>query len=146
LLTSFGNNSLTKISSFVQGRLTMIFFRIPSARSIDGLFLLMVVAMPLVAAVAAAAGIMVLGGREGGGPLTILLDVAKFCYLGVAMAHLSRGLAERTDGGLASEAWWNPKAEAQEAPAFDGEFWHRFPNHFDGAAIGLALALMLAMF
>lgn len=123
----------------------MLLARIPSARSIDGTILLSVVALPLVAAGVAVVAMLLLGSAEAAEPVTALLDVAKFCYLGVAMAHLSRGLAERTDGGLASESWWNPWAENEEAGAYDTEFWHRFPNHFDGAAIGMALTLMLAM-
>lgn len=124
----------------------MMLSRIPSARRVDGPFLLMVVAMPLVAALAASLGVLLIGPTDAGGPVAVLLDVAKFCYLAVGMAHLSRGLVDRTDGGLASQAWWNPWYEAEGLRSQDtADYWHCFPNHFDGAAIGVAMALILAM-
>lgn len=127
--------------------------KIPCALRIDPRLLIAVIALPLVAAVVIAGGVMAMTPvdvvAEAGGPVAFALGFAKFCYLAVAAAHLGHGLAERTDGGPADPAWWWPQERGGAGPrgrrAAETPYWHIFPNHFDGAGIALAITLALTI-
>lgn len=118
---------------------------IPNARRVDPQRLLSVMAIPLAAAIAIAATVTATGSAtdpvgEAGGALALVLEFAKFCYLAVAMAHLSGAIAERIGGGMAAGLWLD-EFDAPE-PAPKEEFWRAFPNHVDGAAIAGAVTLL----
>ncbi len=120
-------------------------FSIPHAQRVDGQRLLSVAAIPFAAAVAMATAVAAIGGTtdpvaEAGGPLAYLLGFVKFCYLAVAMAHLSGAIAERVNGGLPAGLWLDeydrPEPVSKEA------FWSAFPNHLDGSAIAGCVTLL----
>lgn len=120
-------------------------FPVPTARRIDGHRLLSVALIPLAAAIAMASTVAATGMTatplgEANSTLGFLLDFATFCYLAVAMAHLSGAIAERTCGGMAAGLSMD-EFDAPE-PISKDEFWRAFPNHIDGAAIAGAVTLL----
>ena len=124
-------------------------FTIPNAQRVDTSRLLSVVAIPFAAAIAMATAVAAMGGvtdpiAEAGGAMAFLLNFVKFCYLAVAMAHLSGAIAERTNGGLPAGLWLDEYDEPE--PVSKESFWQAFPNHLDGAAIAgcVTLACFLA--
>ncbi|MBP2298611.1 hypothetical protein [Azospirillum picis] len=124
------------------------FLAVPTARSVDAQRLLSVALIPLAASIAMASTVAATGFTmtplgEASGTLDFLLDFTKFCYLAVAMAHLSGAIAERTCGGMAAGLSMD-EFDAPE-PLSKEEFWGAFPNHVDGAAIAGAVTLLCAL-
>lgn len=120
--------------------------RIPSARRVETQRLLSVVAIPFAAALAMGTAVLASGTAglptaEGGGVVAFLLEFVKFCYLAVGMAHLSGALAERFTGGLPAGLWLDELGE-ERTPATAQSFWDTFPNHVDGSAIALGVAVL----
>ncbi|AWK86889.1 hypothetical protein [Azospirillum thermophilum] len=118
---------------------------IPRARHVDSQRLLSVVAIPLAAAIAMASAVAATGSAtdpigEAGGAVSFLLEFVKFCYLAVAMAHLSGAIAERTNGGIAAGLWLDELDEPE--PLTKDELWQAFPNHLDGAAIAALVTVL----
>ncbi|CAO3400320.1 hypothetical protein VH569_09515 [Azospirillum sp. 11R-A] len=122
-----------------------ILFPVPTARRIDRQRLLSVALIPLAAAIAMASTVAATGFTasplgEANSTLGFLLDFVKFCYLAVAMAHLSGAIADHTCGSLAAGLSMD-EYDAPE-PVSKDEFWRAFPNHVDGAAIAGAVTLL----
>lgn len=118
---------------------------VPGARRVDPQRLLSVVAIPLAAAIAMATAVAATGSftdpvGEAGGTLAFVLEFVKFCYLAVAMAHLSGALAERLNGGIAAGLWLDEMDSPE--PVTREEFWQAFPNHIDGAAIAALVTVL----
>ncbi|PWC32520.1 hypothetical protein [Azospirillum sp. TSO35-2] len=121
---------------------------VPTARHVDSQRLMSVVAIPFAAAIAmastvAATGVTATPLGETHSTLGFLLDFTTFCYLAVAMAHLSGAIAERTCGGMAAGLSMD-EFDAPEPMSTD-EFWGAFPNHVDGAAIAGAVTLLCTL-
>ncbi|PWC76677.1 hypothetical protein [Azospirillum sp. TSH64] len=120
-------------------------FPVPTARRIDRQRLLSVALIPFAAAIAMASTVAATGFTasplgEASSTLGFLLDFVKFCYLAVAMAHLSGAIADHTCGSLAAGLSMD-EYDAPE-PVSKDEFWRAFPNHVDGAAIAGAVTLL----
>ncbi|CAO3353623.1 hypothetical protein [Azospirillum palustre] len=120
-------------------------FPVPTARRIDRQRLLSVALIPFAAAIAMASTVAATGFTasplgEANSTLGFLLDFVKFCYLAVAMAHLSGAIADHTCGSLAAGLSMD-EYDAPE-PVSKDEFWRAFPNHVDGAAIAGAVTLL----
>lgn len=120
-------------------------FPVPTARRIDRHRLLSVALIPFAAAIAMASTVAATGFTasplgEANSTLGFLLDFVKFCYLAVAMAHLSGAIADHTCGSLAAGLSMD-EYDAPE-PVSKDEFWRAFPNHVDGAAIAGAVTLL----
>ncbi|CAO3407022.1 hypothetical protein [Azospirillum largimobile] len=120
-------------------------FPVPTARRIDSQRLLSVALIPFAASVAMASTVAATGFTasplgESTSTLGFLLDFTTFCYLAVAMAHLSGAIADRTCGGMAAGLSMD-EFDAPE-PISGEEFWQAFPNHVDGAAIAGAVTLL----
>jgi len=120
-------------------------FPVPTARRIDQQRLLSVALIPFAAAIAMASTVAATGFTasplgEASSTLGFLLDFVKFCYLAVAMAHLSGAIADHTCGSLAAGLSMD-EYDAPE-PVSKDEFWRAFPNHVDGAAIAGAVTLL----
>lgn len=120
-------------------------FPVPTARRIDQQRLLSVALIPFAAAIAMASTVAATGFTasplgEASSTVGFLLDFMKFCYLAVAMAHLSGAIADRTCGSLAAGLSMD-EYDAPE-PISKDEFWRAFPNHVDGAAIAGAVTLL----
>ncbi|WP_377809547.1 hypothetical protein ABNQ38_17755 [Azospirillum sp. A29] len=120
-------------------------FPVPTARRIDRQRLLSVALIPFAAAIAMASTVAATGFTasplgEANSTLGFLLDFVKFCYLAVAMAHLSGAIADHTCGSLAAGLSID-EYDAPE-PVSKDEFWRAFPNHVDGAAIAGAVTLL----
>lgn len=120
-------------------------FPVPTARRIDRQRLLSVALIPFAAAIAMASTVAATGFTasplgEANSTLGFLLDFVKFCYLAVAMAHLSGAIADHTCGSLAAGLSMD-EYDAPE-PMSKDEFWRAFPNHVDGAAIAGAVTLL----
>ncbi|PGH53964.1 hypothetical protein CRT60_29465 [Azospirillum palustre] len=120
-------------------------FPVPTARRIDRQRLLSVALIPFAAAIAMASTVAATGFTasplgEANSTLGFLLDFVKFCYLAVAMAHLSGAIADHTCGSLAAGLSMD-EYDAPE-PVSKDEFWRAFPNHVDGAAIAGAVTML----
>jgi hypothetical protein len=120
-------------------------FPVPTARRIDQQRLLSVALIPFAAAIAMASTVAATGFTasplgEASSTVGFLLDFMKFCYLAVAMAHLSGAIADHTCGSLAAGLSMD-EYDAPE-PISKDEFWRAFPNHVDGAAIAGAVTLL----
>jgi hypothetical protein len=120
---------------------------IPTADRIDAQRLLSVVASPMAAAIAMASAVAAMGGSvdriaEAGGAAAFVLSFVKLCYLAVGMAHLSGAIAEKANGGLPAGLWLDESAEPKPVPRGADPFWHAFPNHVDGAAIAIGVAML----
>ncbi|WP_148219261.1 hypothetical protein [Azospirillum sp. B510] len=120
-------------------------FPVPKANRIDRQRLLSVALIPFAAAIAmastvAATGITASPLGEARSTLGFLLDFVEFCYLAVAMAHLSGAIADHSCGSLAAGLSID-EYDAPEPMSRD-EFWRAFPNHVDGAAIAGAVTLL----
>lgn len=124
---------------------TMI-LRIPSARRVAPVRLASVLVIPLAAALVLAGGVTLTGvstplSDSALGPLGIVLAFVKVCYLAVAMAHLGGAFAERLNGGLPAGEWFLDD-DGERSPVAASAFWDVFPNHADGVALALAIALV----
>jgi hypothetical protein len=114
---------------------------VPGAVRIDRQRLLSVSAIPLAAALAMATAVLASDGdvtvltATTGGAVAIILSFMKVCYLAVGAAHLSGAITERTMG-IAPPLWLDGATDGREG------FWQAFPNHLDGAAIALAIAVV----
>lgn len=129
----------------------MLSFRpqgLPSARRVESQRLLCVALVPFAAAVAMASAVAATGTAsdavaEAGGALAFILNFVKFCYLAVAMAHLSGAVTERVMASGSGLGLWMDELNRGRGPA-EG-FWDTFPNHVDGSAIALAVTLLCWM-
>lgn len=103
---------------------------------------------PAIAAVLMAALAQSLGYWHGtdpvlaaGGPVQFLLGTSMLLYALFALMHFLHWVGDRLTG-RSTPLWWLPERMAEDEETVPGIGGAAFPNHLDGTALSLALALV----